>query len=332
MEHRLKSLVTPALSVLAACVILPLACQCGNPKQSGSHDPMQFPDWTQIQGSKALFLVPESVQRPLYLIHDPLLGSEIPMEDGWKVYRFDDTGVLRVRWFEEMRLPNYWLRASTYQGQELEASKSAFESGGRQYLAISTWDLMEIGQSLFFEYPNWLEPLPVQLSLRGFRDLEVTPDHQVLITADPYFAPREGSRVDNAPLPQFPSNSHPTPRFVVPDGYSGPIYLITDPRRGSPPRRQGDEDVYVFPEDGILRVQLTEDQSRNLAWPLVFERRGQKLWLRAIRSPNAGFKHLPISAFLVCRSETDSPNFQGRDIKTPYEHLVARGVPDLHWE
>jgi hypothetical protein len=292
---------------------------------------MQLPDWSQIKGPKALFFVPEGVQWPLYLVHDPLLGSEIPLEDGWKVYRFDESGVLRVRWYEEMRLPNYWLRALTAGGHELEARKSGVASGG-ECLDVSSWAVTEFGETFYHDYPNWTKPLPEQLILRGFTGLERTPEDQTLISADPYFAPKEGSKVETYPLPQFASDSPPTPRFVVPDGCSGPIYLITDPRRGSPPLRKGDEEIYAFPDDGILRVQLTEDQSRNRAWPLVFERSGGQLWLRTIRSSNAGFKHLPISAFLVCRTETDSPDFEGRGAKTPYEQLVSRGIRDLKWE
>lgn len=312
-------------------MVLLLVSQCGVPAQLGEANLQEPPDWSQVKGPKALFLLPEDVQRPLYLIHDPLLGSEIPMEDGWKVYRFDQSGVLRVRWFEEMRLPKYWLRARTDRGHELDASWSSY-GGGPNSLSMSTWDINEFGERHFFEYPNWIKPEAEQLRLRGFTDLERTPAHQALISADPYFAPKEGSRVEKDPLPRFASDSLPTPRFVVPDGYSGPIYLITDPLRGSPPRRQGDEEIYAFPDDGVLRVKLTEDQSRNPAWPLVFERSGGQLWLRAIRSSNAGFKHLPISAFLVCRTEEEVPNFEGRDTRTPYEQLLARGIPDLGWE
>lgn len=281
--------------------------------------PEQRPDIT------AALRVPQDHVGPLYFIHDPLRGEDpVLTERGWE-YRFDEQGVLRLRVHDWMLMPNLWIHAE-YPDGTLLYCKRKIQDGGQDHLAVHVWVVWdrEEDHERAWNYAGESTDTHEQLARLGVRDLDRTPEREALIVTS------MGPQTHGRAAPAFPLEPGPAPPravFVVPDDFEGALYLITDRFRGAEPRRDGEDVVYKFPPDGVLRTTDTLALEEARSWPRAFERSGRPRHLRALaysKDPNL----LPIRQFLVCRSAEEIPDFPASALELE-EQLALRGVRDL---
>lgn len=261
---------------------------------------------------------------PVYIILDPLLGIDPPLESDGYHYRFDERGILRVRTEEQWGLGGKWVRAQSTDGTPLPFERGEWGSS-KGSLPISVWVILESENDEKY-YSDWLASLEEQLRSRGEVDLGWTPERRALYAAQKATADRSIPAV----FPQSTGPDRPLPVFEVPAGYTGPIYLITDPFGGQLPEVRGDRVLFSFPANGVLRVKLTGEMSASRSWPLVYDATGAQLWLRPL-AKSSGFDTLPIVSYLVCPSATEIPSYPDPQQTSLLEQLRALGEADLKW-
>ena len=222
-------------------------------------------------------------------------------------------------------MPNMWITATQRNGEPLEVKNYYWSSGDDQYLPVSVWivasDIMKA-----WDYPGQQNILRNEMASKGISDLTWDDARRAL-----YAAEQTPKKLEfQHPFPSSPADPDRYPEIVVPVGFEGPVYIITDPLRGTLPELDHGIVRYHVPASGVLRVKLTEEMSRMRSWPLVFDAKRTQLWLRPLARSN-GIDVLPITSFLVCRSEQDHPEFPEHFTETLLEQLAARGVTDLSW-
>jgi hypothetical protein len=306
-----------ATAVLGASVIVGVA----------SCAALGFEEWAPEQrpDNTAALRVPQDHVGPLYFIHDPLRGEDpVLTERGWE-YRFDEQGVLRLRVQAWMLMPNLWIHAE-YPDGTLLYCKRKMRDGGQDQLAVHVWVVWdrEEDQERAWHYPGESSDTHEQLARLGVRDLDRTPEREALIVTS------KGPQTHGRAAPAFPLEPGPAPPravFLVPDDFEGALYLITDRFRGVEPQRDGEDVVYEFPPDGVLRATDTAALEEARSWPRAVERGGWPRHLRAL-AYSEDPKLLPIRQFLVCRSAEGIPDFQagGRDFEEQLHLLGERDV------
>ena len=302
--------------------VLLLAASCANPDPP----PDEFTVLATEPTRTALFSVPNGFVGPVYLIWDPQCGLELSLTDRGILYPFDQRGILRIRGRHEWSMPNFTVMAFRQDGDQLYVRRKMISGGHHQYLPTAVWIVSESpGEG--FDYPGDLQRAQEQLLARGIEDLEWTPVRRILRAAD---SPDRTESDPPATLPLHAGSDRPVPRFLVPDGFRGAIFAITDPWSGRQPVRNGEWLDFSFPRNGVLRIALSEEDSSTRSWPLVFEESGSQLWLRPLRR-SVGFDSLPIAAFLVCESPEDLRGYEEHFSRSLAEQLKALGVGDLEW-
>lgn len=291
----------PSWTCWIASAILAGAPGCSElaPAPAGGDVPQSVEPRSETSQPEAWFIVPDGFEGTVYVLWDPVLGGAPELAEHVRTYRFDSSGVLRIRLHADAdpgRLP---IVAFQENGRRLLVDWDG-NSGSRGLVPVSYWHVAATEARLRSvtlerrEGPSDPHDLLEQL---GHENLIWTPEHERLADLDPEIRERNSRSRLFRLLAREPS-AQPQVRIIVPDGYSDRVWVVADPARGIDPASVNYE--CPIQDNGVLRLRMEGPAFRALADPLVFNRSGQQLWLRRMHSVTGGTDMKPAIEYLVC--------------------------------